>query len=256
MKTEVPAIEVNGLTVAYNATPVLWDINLSIPQRVVMGLVGPNGAGKSTLLKCALGLVPKLAGEISILGKPLGADRKQIGYVPQRSAIDWDFPTTVLDLVTMGTYGRLGWFRRPGKREKADAMAALERLSMQDFATRQIGELSGGQQQRAFLARAFVQDAPIYFLDEPFAGVDITTEKAIVGLLHELRDAGKTIVVVQHDLNTVGEYLDQITLINQQIISSGSVESAFTPDIVELTYGSPIRGISELAAEFEPSLSD
>ena len=218
MTHKIPAIEVKNLTVAYGASPVLWDVDLLIEQQVVMGLVGPNGAGKSTLLKSILGLTPKLDGMISVLGKPFESDRKQISYVPQRSTIDWDFPTTVLDLVMMGTYGRLGWFRNPGKKEKSDSMAALEKLSMQDFAKRQISELSGGQQQRAFLARAFVQDAPIYFLDEPFAGVDVTTERAIVDFLHELRDNGKTIVVVQHDLNTVGKYLDQITLINQSVI--------------------------------------
>ena len=158
MTHKIPAIEVKNLTVAYGASPVLWDVDLLIEQQVVMGLVGPNGAGKSTLLKSILGLTPKLDGMISVLGKPFESDRKQISYVPQRSTIDWDFPTTVLDLVMMGTYGRLGWFRNPGKKEKSDSMAALEKLSMQDFAKRQINELSGGQQQRAFLARAFVQD--------------------------------------------------------------------------------------------------
>lgn len=236
-----PAIEVKNLAVAYDSQPVLWGINLVIPQGVVMGLVGPNGAGKSTLLKSILGLTPKLNGEISVLGKPFASNRKQIGYVPQRSAIDWDFPTTVLDLVMMGTYGRLGWFRRPGKKEKADSMSAIARVGIQDFADRQISELSGGQQQRAFLARAFVQDAPIYFLDEPFAGVDIKTEREIVKLLHELRDQGKTIVVVQHDLNTVGKYLDQITLINQKIVASGDVESAFTDELIEATYSGKSR---------------
>ena len=237
----VPAIDVKHLTVAYDAVPVLWDVNLSISQQVVMGLVGPNGAGKSTLLKSILDLTPRITGEISVLGKPFTADRKQIGYVPQRSTIDWDFPITVLDLVMMGTYGRLGWFRRPGSQEKSDSMAALKKLSMQNFATRQISELSGGQQQRAFLARAFVQNAPIYFLDEPFAGVDVTTEKAIVELLHELRDNGKTIVVVQHDLSTVGQYLDQVTLINQSVVSTGEVATAFTPELVEATYNGTHR---------------
>ena len=236
-----PAITVKNLAVAYDSSPVLWSINLSIPQQVVMGLVGPNGAGKSTLLKSILGLTPKLTGDISVLGQPFSAKRKLIGYVPQRTAIDWDFPTTVLDLVMMGTYGRLGWFRRPGKQEKADSMAAIERVGIQDFADRQISELSGGQQQRAFLARAFVQDAPIYFLDEPFAGVDIKTEQTIVKLLHELRDQGKTIVVVQHDLNTVGEYLDQITLINQKVIASGDVASVFTDELIEATYSGKSR---------------
>ena len=237
----VPAIEVEKLTVTYDAQPVLWDIDLTIPQRVVMGLVGPNGAGKSTLLKSILDLTPKLAGTIKVLGQPFASNRKLIGYVPQRNSIDWDFPTTVLDLVVMGTYGRLGWFRRAGKSERSDAMAALERLGMEAFADRQINELSGGQQQRAFLARAFVQDAPIYFLDEPFTGVDVPTEKLIVELLHELRDSGKTIVVVQHDLKTVGEYLDQVSLINQTLVASGDVEKVFSQQSIDETYSGRSR---------------
>ncbi len=241
MDSTVPAIDVRKLTVAYDTTPVLWNVDLQIAQQVVMGLVGPNGAGKSTLLKSILGLTPRLAGNIDVLGRPFSVDRKQIGYVPQRSTIDWDFPTTVLDLVIMGTYGRLGWFRRPGVPERKAATEALERLGMQAYAGRQINELSGGQQQRAFLARAFVQDAPIYFLDEPFVGVDVKTERVIVELLHEFRDQGKTIVVVQHDLTTVGKYLDQVTLINQQIIASGNVDKVFTQDLISKTYDESLR---------------
>lgn len=235
MKT--PAIELKGLTVTYDAAPVLWNVSLSIEPKVIMGLVGPNGAGKSTMLKAILDLTPRLAGEVRIFGKPFSKDRKQIGYVPQRSAIDWDFPTTVLDLVMMGTYGQLGWFRRPGKRQQEASMAALEKLSMAEFANRQIGELSGGQQQRVFLARAFVQDAPIYFLDEPFAGVDAKTERVVADFLHELRELGKTIVVVQHDLSTVGEYLDQVTLLNRSVVASGPVANTFTRKNIEATFG-------------------
>ncbi|MEO1525762.1 MAG: metal ABC transporter ATP-binding protein [Planctomycetota bacterium] len=231
------AIDVEGLTVAYHSKPVLWDVSLEIASGVLMGLVGPNGAGKSTLLKAILGLVRPLTGRVLIQGAPLQRDRQLVGYVPQRSTIDWDFPTTVLDLVLMGTYGQLGWFGRVGRKQREAAQTALERVELQDFQSRQISELSGGQQQRAFLARAFVQDAPILFLDEPFAGVDVKTERSIVRLLHEQRDAGKTVVVVQHDLNTVGEYLDQVTLINRTIVSSGSVESAFTPELIEKAYG-------------------
>ena len=231
-----PAVHVDGLTVAYRNVNVLDNIDLSIPQRIVMGLVGPNGAGKSTLLKAILDLVPKRQGRVSVLGKSFAADRKRIGYVPQRSAVDWDFPITVRDLVLMGTYGQLGWFRRPGKNEKRMADQALERLGMSQFAKRQINELSGGQQQRAFLARAFVQDAPIYFLDEPLTGIDATTERTIIDLLHEMRDAGKTIVVVQHDLSTVGQYLDHVTLINRTIVASGPVSTAFTSENINRTY--------------------
>lgn len=241
MPSSNPAIAIKGLTVAYDSVPVLWNVDLTIEQGVMMGVVGPNGAGKSTLLKAVLGVVPKLAGNVEVLGKPFLSDRQQIGYVPQRTSVDWDFPTTVLDLVKMGTYGRLGWFRRPGAKEKHDALAALERFEMRQFADRQIGELSGGQQQRAFLARAYVQDAPIYFLDEPFAGVDATTEKAIIRLLKSLRDEGKTIVVVHHDLTTIIDYFDAITLVNKKIISSGPVATAFTSDLLNKTYGGPIK---------------
>ena len=241
MSENSPALKINGLTVAYDSIPVLWNVDLSIDHGVMMGIVGPNGAGKSTLLKAVLGVVPKLAGRIEVLGERFTKNRQQIGYVPQRTSVDWDFPTTVLDLVTMGTYGSLGWFWRPGAKQKKQAMAALERFEMTEFADRQIGELSGGQQQRAFLARALVQNAPIYFLDEPFAGVDATTEKAIVKLLQSLRDEGKTIVVVHHDLTTISDYFDEITLINKKVISSGPIDRAFTSDLLEKTYGGPIK---------------
>ena len=232
-----PALSLHGITVAYDSRPVLWNVDLEIPRGVVMGIIGPNGAGKSTLLKTVLNIVPALAGRIQVFGQPLATSRSQIGYVPQRSSVDWDFPTTVFDLVLMGTYGRLGWFRRPGKQQKKEAYAALEKVEMLDFAARQIGELSGGQQQRAFLARAFVQDAPLYFMDEPFAGIDATTEKTLVTLLHDLRSQGKTLVVVHHDLSTVEDYFDQVTLLNREIISSGPTQSAFTPPLLEKAYG-------------------
>ena len=234
------AIAVEGLTVAYHSKPVLWDVNLNVASGILMGLVGPNGAGKSTLLKAILGLVRPLTGRVLVFDEPFRADRQLVGYVPQRTTIDWDFPTTVLDLVLMGTYGRLGWFGRVGKKQRDAAFQALERVELLDLKSRQISELSGGQQQRAFLARAFVQDAPVLFLDEPFAGVDVKTERSIVRLLHELRDGGKTVVVVQHDLSTVGEYLDHVTLINRTIVSSGPVGDAFTPELVERAYGEKI----------------
>ncbi|MEL6105866.1 MAG: metal ABC transporter ATP-binding protein [Planctomycetota bacterium] len=234
------AIAVDGLTVAYHSKPVLWDVSLRVTSGILMGLVGPNGAGKSTLLKAILGLVKPLTGRVLVLDEPFRRERQLVGYVPQRSTIDWDFPTTVLDLVLMGTYGRLGWFGRVGRKQHEAAQIALERVEMQDLQSRQISELSGGQQQRAFLARAFVQDAPILFLDEPFVGVDVKTERSIVKLLHQLRDTGKTVVVVQHDLNTVGEYLDHVTLINRTVISSGPVGEAFTPELIEQAYGEKI----------------
>ena len=241
MRESTPAIQVDGLSVAYGHVPVLWKVDFCVPSGIVMGLVGPNGAGKSSLIKAILGLVPTLEGTVRVLGEPFHPKRQVVGYVPQRSDIDWDFPTTVLDLVMMGTYGRLGWFGRPGAKEREESMEALRRVEMDDLQSRQIGELSGGQQQRAFLARAFVQDAPILFLDEPFAGVDMKTERSIVQLLHQLRDEGKTIIVVQHDLKTIDQYVDHVTLVNRKIVSSGPVTTACTPELVEAAYGGSVN---------------
>src|SRR5262245_17599439 len=231
------AVEVTDLTVAYRDRPVLWDIDLSVPAGVLMAIVGPNGAGKTTLIKAILGLVRPAAGQVLIHGKPYAEQRRLVGYVPQRGTVDWDFPTSVLDVVLMGRYGSLGWFRRPGRRERALAQEGLVKVGMQEFASRQISQLSGGQQQRVFLARALVQDAQVYFMDEPFQGVDATTERAIVGLLQGLRAAGKTVVVVHHDLQTVREYFDWVTLLNVRKIASGPVGEVFTEENLRQTYG-------------------
>lgn len=232
-----PAVEVHDLTVAYGDKPVLWDIDLSVPAGVLMGVVGPNGAGKTTLLKAMLGLVRPVAGRVLVNGKPFAPRDRAVAYVPQRGSVDWDFPTTVRDVVTMGTYGRLGWFRRPGAAERAVADAALGRVGMGDFAGRQISQLSGGQQQRVFLARALAQDAPVYLMDEPFQGVDAVTERAIVDVLRDLRTRGRTVVVVHHDLQTVPEYFDWVTLLNVRRIASGPVAEAFTPANLRAAYG-------------------
>ena len=239
-----PAVRVEDLTVAYRDKPVLWDIDLTVPQGVLMAVVGPNGAGKTTLLKAILGLVHPVAGTVSVLGQPYSAVRKQIGYVPQRGTVDWDFPTTVMDVVLMGTYGRLGWVRRPGPAERDAATRALERVGMAAFAGRQIRQLSGGQQQRVFLARALVQDALVYFMDEPFQGVDALTETAIVDLLREIRSAGRTVFVVHHDLSTVPEYFDWVTLLNVRKIASGPVATTFTPENITATYGHRAAAVS------------
>ena len=239
-----PAIEVTDLTVAYHEKPVLWDVDLEVPRGVLMAVVGPNGAGKTTLMKAILGLAPVAAGQVRINGRPCAEQRRQVGYVPQRGSVDWDFPTNVLDVVMMGRYGALGWFRRPGARERTEALAALEKVGMADFAQRQISQLSGGQQQRVFLARALVQDAAVYFMDEPFQGVDATTERAIVGLLKELRAAGKTVLVVHHDLQTVPEYFDWVTLLNVRRIASGPVAQVFTEDNLRRTYGGRIAFVT------------
>ena len=234
------AIEVDDLTVAYREQPVLWDVDVHVPAGVLMAIVGPNGAGKSTLIKAMLGLVRPAAGRVLVHGRPYAEQRRITAYVPQRGSVDWDFPTTVLDVVTMGTYGRLGWFRRPGRREREAAMAALEQVGMQDLAGRQISQLSGGQQQRVFLARALVQDARLYLMDEPFQGVDAKTERAIVGVLQELRAAGRTVVVVHHDLGTVPEYFQWVLLLNVRRIAAGPVGEAFTAENLRRTYGGRI----------------
>ncbi len=231
-----PAVEINDLTVAYQESPVLWDIDLNIPKGVLSAIIGPNGAGKSTLIKAILGLLRPVAGEVFVFGEPYKKQRQVVGYVPQRTSVDWDFPASVLDVVMMGLYGRLGWIKRPGKAEKDMALEALHKMGMAEFAGRQISQLSGGQQQRTFLARALVQDALVYFMDEPLQGVDIHTEKAVIRLLHELRDQGKTLMVVHHDLQTVSEYFDWVVMLNKRLTVSGKVEDVFTEENLRQTY--------------------
>lgn len=237
------AVQATDLTLAYQQRPVLWDVDLEVPQGVLMAIVGPNGAGKTTLLRTVLGLLQPAAGEVRVFGRPYAEQRQLVAYVPQRGSVDWDFPTTALDIVTMGTYGGLGWVRRPGASERARATAALAQVGMQAYASRQISQLSGGQQQRVFLARALVQDAQVYLMDEPFQGVDATTERAIVDLLRALRAEDKTVVAVHHDLQTVAEYFDQVTLLNVRRIAAGPVDQVFTEENLRLTYGGRVAGI-------------
>jgi len=239
------ALDVRDLTVAYRDKPVLWDIDLSVPVGVLMAIVGPNGAGKTTLIKAVLSLLKPAAGQVTIFGRPYKEQRYRVGYVPQRGSVDWDFPTSVLDVVTMGRYGAIGWIRRPGRTDRELAMEALGKVGMQDFSGRQISQLSGGQQQRVFLARALAQQADLYFMDEPFQGVDAKTERAIVELLKELRSNGKTVVVVHHDLQTVPEYFDWVTLLNVRCIASGEVNSVFTEQNLRLAYGGRVAFRSE-----------
>lgn len=239
-----PPVEVKDLTVAYQDKPVLWDIDLVVPAGTLMAIVGPNGAGKTTLIKAILGLLQPAAGAVAIFGRPYAEQRRLVAYVPQRGSVDWDFPTTVLDVVMMGRYGRLGWFRRPARRDQEAALQALEKVGMAAYAHRQISQLSGGQQQRTFLARALVQEAELYFMDEPFQGVDATTERAIVLLLKELRSAGKTVVAVHHDLQTVPEYFDWVTLLNVRRIASGPVGVVFTEENLRRAYGGRVAFLS------------
>ncbi|NUP99246.1 MAG: metal ABC transporter ATP-binding protein [Armatimonadetes bacterium] len=247
-------IEVNDLTVAYRDKPVLWDVDVTVPAGVLMAVIGPNGAGKTTLIKAILGLVQPAAGAVLIEGRPYHEQRRLLAYVPQRGSVDWDFPTNVLDVVMMGRYGALGWFRRPGRAEREAALAALEQVGLTDLAQRQISQLSGGQQQRVFLARALVQDARIYLMDEPFQGVDATTERAIVALLQQLRAAGKTVVVVHHDLQTVPQYFDWATLLNVRKVACGPVKEVFNAENLRLTYGGRVAFLDQAPGEAPPAV--
>jgi len=243
---DVP-LAIHDLTVAYHRKPVIWDVDLNIPKGKLVGIVGPNGAGKSTLIKACLDLVPRTSGDVRIYGKPYRKQRSLIGYVPQRESVDWDFPVSALDVVAMGLYGRIGWFRRVRQEHKKIAMEALERVGIGDYAERQISQLSGGQQQRVFLARALAQDADLYFMDEPFSAVDAATEKAIVDLLHELKERGKTCLVVHHDLATVTRYFDWLVLLNMRVVASGPSEEIFTRDNLHKTYGGRLSLLDDAA---------
>ncbi|MBX7247210.1 MAG: metal ABC transporter ATP-binding protein [Candidatus Sumerlaeaceae bacterium] len=244
-----PALQVEDLTVAYLDKPVLWDVDLTIPPGALAAIVGPNGAGKTTLLKSVLGLLKPAAGQVLINGRPYDEQRRVVGYVPQRGSVDWDFPTTVLDVVLMGRYGRLGWFRRPGRTDRQIAMEMLGKVGMEKFARRQISQLSGGQQQRVFLARALAQEAEVYFMDEPFQGVDATTERAIIEIMKQLRAEGKTVVAVHHDLQTVPEYFDFVALLNVRMVAAGPVSEVFTHANLRAAYGGRMPFLSELAPE-------
>ena len=228
------AIEVSRLTVTYNSKPVLENVDLTLPRGRLAAIIGPNGAGKTTLVKAILGLIPKVDGEI--IFPEIDGKKPKIGYVPQSESIDWDFPVSVLDVAVMGCYGRLGWVKRPTRDDKSFALQMLKKTGMEQYADRQISRLSGGQQQRVFIARALVQRADIYIMDEPFKGVDADTERSIISLLKELRTAGKTVIAVHHDLATVKDYFDHVTLINTRVIANGEVEKVFTDENLDLTY--------------------
>ena len=241
------------MTVAYHRKPVLWDVDLDVPAGKLVGLVGPNGAGKSTLIKAVLNLVPRVSGTVQVFGRPYQQQRHRVGYVPQRESVDWDFPVSALDVVAMGCYGKIGWCRPVMRRHRLVARQALERVGIADLAHRQISQLSGGQQQRTFLARALVQDAELYLMDEPFAAVDAATERAIVRLLQDLRSAGKTCVVVHHDLQTVPEYFDHVILLNLRVVAHGPVAEVFTPDNLHKTYGGKLTLLTEAAEALRAS---
>ncbi len=239
-------LSIHDMTVAYHRKPVLWGVDYNAPPGKLIAIVGPNGAGKSTLIKAVLNLVPKISGEATFFGEPYRKQRGRVGYVPQRSSVDWDFPVNALDVVTMGLYRKIGWFRPVTKKWRQQAMKALVRVGMQDFARRQISQLSGGQQQRVFLARALAQDADFYLMDEPFAGVDAATERAIVDVLRDLRSSGRTAMVVHHDLQTVPEYFDEVLLLNLRLIASGPVSEVFTPENLRATYGGKLALLDQV----------
>ena len=236
MTTAAPLVEFHDVTVAYGRRPVLWNIDLTISEPCLFGIVGPNGAGKSTLLKAALGLVPLAGGEVRLFGEPLDRVRRRVGYVPQRETVDWDFPVSVMDVVLMGTYSRVGWLRRPGAAERAVARESLARVGLEDLAGRQIGRLSGGQQQRVFLARALAQQADVYFLDEPMAGVDARSQEQILTVLSGLRELGKLVIVVHHDLRAVTDWFDAVALIDMRLVATGPTRETLTPDNLRRTY--------------------
>lgn len=246
-------LTIRDLTVAYHRKPVIWDIDLTIPEGKLVSIVGPNGAGKTTLIKACLDLIPRSSGEVLIYGQPYKQARQRVGYVPQRESVDWGFPVSALDVVAMGTYGQLGWFRRVSKRSKALSMQALERVGLADYAHRQISQLSGGQQQRTFLARALVQDADIYFMDEPFAAVDAATERAIVEMLKEIQERGKTVLVVHHDLATVPQYFDWTVLLNMRVVAAGPTDEVFNQQNLRRTYGGKLTLLTQAANEVEKS---
>lgn len=241
MEQTKQAISIQQLTVAYDEKPVLWNVSLDIPKGQLTAIIGPNGAGKTTLIKAIINLIKPVAGEVTFqfknkMQQSYQSRKNLVAYVPQNGSVDWDFPATVIDVVVMGRYGHLGWFKRPKKADFDLAKKMLEKVGMTEFSTRQISQLSGGQRQRVFLARALVQEAEIYLMDEPFQGVDAQTEKIIIGLLKELKDEGKTIVVVHHDLQTVPEYFDNVVLVNQALVATGSVERTFTAENIAKTY--------------------
>jgi manganese/zinc/iron transport system ATP- binding protein len=239
-------LSIHDLTVAYHRKPVVWDVEYDAPPGKLIAIVGPNGAGKSTLLKACLDLVPVVSGEVRFFGEPYAAARARIAYVPQRTSVDWDFPVSALDVVAMGLYRRIGWFRPVTRKYRDQAAAALDRVGLADYAHRQISQLSGGQQQRVFLARALVQEADLYLMDEPFAGVDAATEGAILALLRELRNTNRTAIVVHHDLETVRDYFDEVLLLNMRLVASGPVTQVFTRENLRRTYGGKLSLLEQV----------
>jgi len=242
-----PVIELHNATVTYQSKPAIWNVDYQIPEGKMVGVIGPNGSGKTTMLKATMGLIPLSSGFAKLFGKDLEEVRHKIAYVPQRSSVDWDFPANVFDTVLMGRYRKHNLFSRTTKHDKEIAWDALKKVHLESFAKRQIAQLSGGQQQRVFIARALAQQAELYLLDEPFAGVDATTENTIINLLKEMNQEGKSIVVVHHDLNTVSKYFNWLVMMNTRLIASGPTEEIFTTQILQNTYGGRLNILSQVA---------
>lgn len=242
-----PALEIHDLTVAFERKPVLWNIDLRIPQGKLVGIIGPNGAGKSTLIKSVMGILPLSSGYIKLFDNTIEEVRHRISYVPQRESVDWDFPASVLDVVMMGRYAKLGLFKRPRKADRDVAMDCLKKVGMDAYAGRQISQLSGGQQQRTFLARALAQQADIYFMDEPFSGVDAATEKTIIDLLRTMTQSEKTVMVVHHDLHSVSQYFDWVIMLNTRLVAYGPTATTFTQKNLHETYGGKLTILSDVA---------
>jgi manganese/zinc/iron transport system ATP- binding protein len=242
-----PSLEVHDLTVAFDRKPVLWNIDLVLPQGKLIGIVGPNGAGKSTFIKAAMGILALSSGYVKIFDQSLSDVRHRVSYVPQRETIDWDFPASVMDVVLMGRYSHAGMFRRPRRADRDIALDCLKKVGMEAFANRQISQLSGGQQQRTFIARALAQQADLYFMDEPFSGVDAATEKAIVTLLQSMTSQNKTVIVVHHDLQSVKQYFDWIIMLNTRLVASGSAATTFNAENLEATYGGKLTLMADVA---------
>ncbi len=247
IQAESPVLEIHDMTVSYEQSPVLWNVDLTLPKGQLIGILGPNGAGKSTLIKSIMGLVNPSGGYVKVFDQPVDSVRSRISYVPQRESVDWNFPASVLDVVMMGTFGKLGLFKRPGKKEKEIALASLDKVGMSAFINRQISELSGGQQQRVFIARALAQDADLYLMDEPFAGVDIATETAIFGLLQQMAAEGKTVVVVHHDIYSAMNYFDWLVMLNLHLVASGPKATVVTEELLRKTYGGKLNLLSKVS---------
>ena len=241
-----PVLEVHDLTVSYSRKPVLWSVDFTLPSGCIAGIVGPNGAGKSTLLKTIMGLIPASSGYVKLFDSALDEMRHRVSYVPQRESVDWDFPVSVLDVVLMGRYGKVGLLRNTGKQDRSIAVDCLDKVGMASFSKRQIAQLSGGQQQRVFLARALAQEADLYLMDEPFAGVDAATEQVIIGLLRDMAAANKTIIVVHHDLQSARTYFDWTILLNMRLVAAGPTGEVFTDEMIQQAYGGRLSLLSQV----------